>query len=118
MTGIHGKAVEKKKAEVLTMKENKTVYAFTRTVTINKLNVMCVNTETSEVENRIVILKELPKKESALMSAISNAINDEVIKPVQVVDRTTETHRYGITEQAFYENAAELPLITRNVKED
>lgn len=100
------------------MKENKTTYAVTRTIIVNKLNVMCVNTETAEVENRIVILKELPKKESALMSAISNAINDEIIKPVQVVDRTTETHRYGITEQAFYENAIELPLITRNIKED
>ena len=100
------------------MKENKTVYAVTRTVTVNKLNVMCVNTETAEVENRIVILKELPKKESALMTAISVAINDDIIKPVQVVDRIIETHRYGITEQAFYENAVELPLITRNVKED
>ena len=100
------------------MKENKTPYAVTRTITVNKLNVMCVNTETAEVENRIVILKELPKKESALMTAISVAINDDIIKPVQIVDKTTETHRYGITEQAFYENAVELPLITRNVKED
>lgn len=100
------------------MKEPKTVYAVTRTVTVNKLNVMCVNTQTAEVENRIINLKELPKKESALMNAISTAINDETIKPVQVVDRTSETHRYGITEQAFYENAVELPLITRNVKED
>ena len=99
------------------MKESKTNYAVTRTVTVNKLNVMCVNTQTAEVENRIVILKELPKKESALMSAISTAINDESIKPVQVVDRTSETHRYGITEQAFYENAVELPLTTRNVKD-
>lgn len=100
------------------MKEPKTVYEVTRTVTVNKLNVMCVNTQTGEVENRIINLKVLPKKESALMSAISTAINDETIKPVQVVDRTSETHRYGITEQAFYENAVELPLITRNVKED
>ena len=100
------------------MTENKTVYAVTRTITVNKLNVMCVNTETAEVENRIVTLKELPKKESALMSAIATAINDSAIKPVQVVDRTTETHRYGITEQAFYDNAVELPLITRNPKED
>lgn len=100
------------------MKENKTTYAVTRTITVNKLNVMCVNTETVEVENRIVTLKDLPNKDSALMSAIAEAINDEVIKPVQVVDRTTETHRYGITEQAFYENAVELPLVTRNVKED
>ena len=96
------------------MKENKTTYAATRTLPVNKLNVMCVNTETAEVENRIVILKELPKKESALMTAISIAINDDIIKPIQVVDTTTETHRYGITEQAFYENAVELPLITRN----
>lgn len=100
------------------MKENKATYAVTRTITVNKLNVMCVNTETAEVENRIVVLKELPKKESALMSAISIAINDETIKPVQVVDKTTETHRYGITEQAFYENAVELPVITRSIKED
>lgn len=100
------------------MKENKTTYAATRTITVNKLNVMCVNTETAEVENRIVTLKDLPKKDSALMSAISIAINDEAIRPVQIVDCTTETHRYGITEQAFYENAVELPLITRNVKED
>lgn len=100
------------------MKENKTTYAVTRTITVNKLNVRCVNTETAEVENRIVIMKELPKKESALMTAISNVINDDMIKPVQVVDKTTETHRYGITEQAFYENAVELPLITKNGKED
>lgn len=100
------------------MKENKIIYTVTRTITVNKLNVMCVNTESAEVENRVVILKELPKKESALMTAISVAINDDKIKPVQVVDRTTEIHRYGITEQAFYENAVELPLITRNVKED
>ena len=100
------------------MKENKTTYAVTRTITVNKLNVMCVNTETAEVENRTVTLKELPNKEPTLMSAISTAINDETIKPIQVIDRTTETHRYGITEQAFYENAVELPLITRNVKED
>ena len=98
--------------------ENKTVYAVTRTITVNKLNVICVNTETADVENRIVTIKEIPKKESALMAVISTAINDEKIKPVQVVDRTTETHRYGITEQAFYDNAVELPLITRNVKED
>lgn len=99
------------------MTENKTVYAVTRTITVNKLNVMCVNTETAEVENRIVTLKEIPKKESALMSAIATAINDSAIKPVQVVDRTTETHRYGITEQVFYDNAVELPLIARNSKE-
>ena len=100
------------------MKENKTTYAVTRTVTVNKLNVMCVNIETAEIENRIVTLKDLPNKDSALMSAIAEAINDVSIKPVQVVDKTTETHRYGITEQAFYENAVELPLIVRKEKEN
>ena len=65
------------------MKEPKTNYAVTRTVTVNKLNVMCVNIQTAEIENRIVILKELPKKESALMTSISIAINDDTIKPVQ-----------------------------------
>lgn len=74
----------------------------TRTLTTTKVNVLCLNTETCEPENRDFTLMRTYADDKSIMKAIEklNVLEPEV-KAVKVVSVETVETRYGMTEVDF-----------------
>lgn len=81
----------------------------TRTIIATKINVLCLNIETSEPYKKEVILSGTYKDEKALQKAAEKVINSDTVKAVHVVDHEETETLYGMTEQEFIERAKILP---------
>lgn len=85
----------------------------TRTITITKVNVMCLDIEKCEPFNKEVILPRQYKDDKKLFKAVETAINDGNIKAVHIVDKTECEKMYGMYETVFISAADELDPVTR-----
>lgn len=81
----------------------------TRTITTTKAIVMCVDVETGEPFNKEVTVSRSYKDNDSLLKTVKPIIETESIKAVYIVDKTEIETLYGMTEQAFIEQAIVLP---------
>lgn len=80
----------------------------TRTFQTTKATVMCLDTEAGESVTRVLTLPRTYKDEKNLLKACEDAITEENIKAVHVVDTEVVKTLYGMEEQKFIENAVVL----------
>ncbi len=90
----------------------------TRTITTTKVNVLCMNLTTCEPFNQYFVLPRTFKDDKALMKAVSEKIDNEEVKAVHVVDKQEIETLYGLSEQAFIDNATVLDPVTRKPYEN
>lgn len=81
----------------------------TRTVQSTKVVVMCVNTETAEIENYEVEIAGTYSDDKKLMKAVESVVATDAIKPVAIKFTEMVETLYGMEEQKFIENAVVLP---------
>lgn len=84
----------------------------TRTVTITKATVLCVNTVAEEAVTQVVEVSRTYPDDSKLLKAVKEAL-DATIIPVKVISTETVETLYGMTEQQFIELAEQLPPRTK-----
>lgn len=84
----------------------------TRTIITTKVNVLCLNLETCEPFNKVVVLPRTYKDDKKLMKALEN-FNTDTEKVVHVVDKEEVETLYGMSEQKFIDNAVILDKDTR-----
>ena len=77
----------------------------TRTLTSTKVFLLCLNLETEEAENEVVILPRTYKDESAILKKVQEKWTDETKRPVHVVGTEIITKKYGMDEDKFAEIA-------------
>ena len=80
-----------------------------RTITTTKVNVMCLNIETGEPENRSVTVPRTYKDTEKLLKAVRAIEETDTLKVVHVVDTEVQETLYGMTEAEFIANAQVLP---------
>lgn len=85
----------------------------TRTIITTKVNVLCLDIQTSEPFNTVITLPRTYKDEKKLMKVVEEAINTDTIKAVHVVDKEEVQTYYGMTEAEFIAHAVELDPQTR-----
>ena len=89
-----------------------------RTFTATKVNALCINLETCEPFNKVIVLPRVYKDSKKLDKALAEVVNDLETKYVHAVSVETENTLYGMTEQQFIENAVKLDPTTRKPIED
>ena len=80
----------------------------TRTFQTTKATVMCLDIEGGESVTRVLTLPRTYKDDEKLLKACEEAIKEENIKAVHVVDTEVIKTMYGMEEQKFIENAVVL----------
>lgn len=80
----------------------------TRTFHTSKVTVMCLDTEAGESVTKVVTLPRTYKDDKKLLQACEEAITEENIKAVHVVNTEVIETVYGMEEQKFIENAVVL----------
>ncbi len=89
------------------------VPSVTRTITTTKVNALCIDLETTEPFNKVVILPRTYKENSKLEKALSELINNDTTRFVHAVDTEVVETLYGMTEQEFINVAKVLDKETR-----
>ena len=80
----------------------------TRTFQTTKATVMCLDIEAGESVTRVLTLPRTYKDSKKLLKACEEAITEENVKAVHVVDIEVIETLYGMEEQKFIENAVVL----------
>lgn len=86
----------------------------TRTITVTKVNVLCLDIERAEPCNKVVTIPRTYKDEETILKKVKPLLETESLKVVHVVDTETDETLYGMTEQKFVELAQ--PLLDRTGK--
>lgn len=82
----------------------------TRTIITTKANVLCLDVESGEPFNEVVVLPRTYKDDKALLKQASKLIEENPKhKAVHVVDKEEVETLYGMTEQNFIALAQKLP---------
>lgn len=85
----------------------------TRTIVTTKVTVLGVDVNTAEAFNETYTLPRSYADDKKLLKACKDYFEDDNIKIVQVVNKEEVETLYGMTEQAFIENADMLDPETR-----
>lgn len=80
----------------------------TRTFQTTKATVMCLDIEAGESVTRVLTLPRTYKDDKKLLKACEEAITEENVKAVHVVNTEVIETLYGMEEQKFIENAIVL----------
>ena len=80
----------------------------TRTFQTTKATVMCRDIDAGESVTKVLTLPRTYKDDKNLLKACEEAITEENIKAVHVVDTEVIETLYGMEEQKFIENAVVL----------
>ena len=90
-------------------------YPITRTIEKTKVVALLFDKTTAEAHNETVVLARKLNDAKAIEKAVRKLVEtDDNIKLVDIVDVSSETACYGITEQDFLAHAVELDPRTRN----
>ena len=81
----------------------------TRTITLTKAIVMCLNIEQGEPYNVSVTVPRTYKDEESLLKKIKPMVETDTVKAVHIVSTEQVETLYGMTEQDFMEHAKVLP---------
>ena len=90
----------------------------TRTIVTTKVNVLCLDIQSAEPFNKVVILPRTYKDDKKLLKKVEEVVNTESIKAVHIVDKVEVETLYGMEEQDFINNAEILDPETRKVIEE
>ena len=85
----------------------------TRTIVTTKVNVLCLDLNTTEPFNKVVTLPRTYKDEKKLLKKVEEVVNTDDVKAVHVVDKEEVETLYGMTEKDFITNATILDPVTR-----
>ena len=80
----------------------------TRTITITKVNVLCLDIETGEPCNKSAVVPRTYKDDETLLKKVKEVLETETLKPVHVVSKEEIETLYGMPEQVFIEHAKVL----------
>ena len=80
----------------------------TRTFHTTKATVMCLDVDVGESVTKVLTLPRTYKDDKKLLNACKEAITEENIKVVHVIDTEVIETLYGMDEQKFIENAVVL----------
>lgn len=89
------------------------VPSVTRTITTTKVNALCIDLETTEPFNKVVVLPRTYKDSKKLDKALAELINNDTTKFVHAVGTEEVETLYGMTEQEFINSAKILDKETR-----
>lgn len=90
-------------------------YPITRTIEKMKVVALLFDKTSAEAYNETVVLARKLTDAKAIEKAVRKLVEtDDNIKLVDIVDVSTETACYGITEQDFLAHAVQLDPRTRN----
>lgn len=89
----------------------------TRTIVTTKVNVLCLDIQSSEPFNKEVTLPRTYKDEKKLLKKVEEVVNTDNVRAVRIVDKTEVKTLYGMTEQDFIDNATILDPATRKEAE-
>lgn len=81
----------------------------TRTIVTTECNVMCLNIQTGEPFNEVVVLPRTYKDDKKLLKKVQEVVDNDEQKAVHIVDKKVVETLYGMTEQDFIKYATELP---------
>lgn len=90
----------------------------TRTIVTTKVNVLCLDIESSESFNKSIVLPRTYNDDKKLMKRVEDVVNTDTVKGVHVVDKEEIVTLYGMDEQKFIENATILDNDTRKPIEE
>ena len=86
----------------------------TRTIRTNRVNVLCLDTETCEPFNKEVLISARTTELKKVMNEVKSVIDTDRIKAVKIVDSEIIETLYGMPETEFIQHAKELPARTVN----
>ena len=89
----------------------------TRTIKTTKANVLCMDIQSAEPFNKVIVLPRTYKDDKSLMKRVKEVVETDNIKVVHIVDKEEVETLYGMTEQEFIEKAVVLDPETRKVLE-
>lgn len=90
-------------------------YPITRTIEKTKVVVLLFDKTSAEAYNETVTLPRKLNDAKAIEKAVRKLVEtDDNIKLIDIVDVSSETACYGITEQDFLAHAVQLDPRTRN----
>lgn len=81
----------------------------TRTISLTKVIVMCVDTETAKVNNYELTIAGTYTDDKKLMKEVTKVVETETLKPVSIVSTEVIEKLYAMDEQKFIEMAEVLP---------
>ena len=85
----------------------------TRTIVTTKVNVLCLDIQSTEPFNKVVTLPRTYKDEKKLLKKVEEVVNTDEVKSVHIVDKEEVETLYGMTEQDFITNSTILDPATR-----
>ena len=85
----------------------------TITIVTTKVNVLCLDIQSTEPFNKVVTLPRTYKDEKKLLKKVEEVVNTDDVKAVHIVDKEEIETLYGMTEQDFITNATVLDPTTR-----
>lgn len=85
----------------------------TRTIVTTKVNVLCLDINSTEPFNKVVTLPRAYKDEKKLLKKVEEVVNTNDVKAVHIVDKEEVETLYGMTEPDFITNATILDPATR-----
>ena len=81
----------------------------TRTIRTNRVNVLCLDTETCEPFNMEVVISARTTDPKKLMNEVKSIVDTDTLKAVKIVDSEIIETLYGMPETDFIHHAKELP---------
>lgn len=85
----------------------------TRAIEATKVTVLCLNTETAEPFNKVIVLARKYKTNDKLMAKVREEIDNDTEKAVKIVSSEVFKELYGMSETDFIKNAVKLDAKTR-----
>ena len=80
----------------------------TRTIKSTRASILCMDIETAEPMNKIVVLAGTFKNENDILKSAKKLIENDRIKCVAVANSQTETALYRMSEAFFLNNAEKV----------
>lgn len=85
----------------------------TRTIENTAVNVLCMDVNTAEPENKEIVMSGTYKDNDKLMKAIRKEYETDDFKIVHIVDTDVRKELYGMDENKFLAEAVKLDPETR-----
>lgn len=88
-------------------------YPFTRTISAQRVTILAFDKDRAEAYNDVVIISPPISDTGKLEKAVAVKVDNDVNKFIEIVDVTIDEKVYGLTLEAFMNNAVELDAKTR-----
>lgn len=89
-----------------------------RTIKATKCNVLCVDTETAQTEEREVTVSRTYNDPKKLLKKVQSIVDTDTYKAVQVTSTEVVEQRYGMSEEDFIKYSEVLPPLPATKSDD